>query len=230
MTASFIIPVFNEEKCLPLLLTSIEKQTCQVDEIIVCDNQSSDQSVKIARSYQHRLPIVILTQEEKGIKPTLEKAWRAAKGDVLLRVDADTILPPNWVANVLRHFRNDLDLTGLNGPTLAADGNVFQRIYYFLGGCIGSYFLQLIRGYPLLLGCNCAFKKSALDVVDGYRTDIECIDDQLITNKLIKAGYKLKWFQNCFAYHSTRRYWGNPKEYLYNMGAIIHPRFYHEKK
>jgi len=229
MTTSIIIPVFNEEKFLPLLLQSLENQTHKVDEVVICDNKSTDSSVEIAYLFKKRLPIVILTQRQKGIKPTLEKAWRTAKGDIILRVDADTVLPPNWVKCVLAHFITDPDLTAVNGPTLPSDGNVLPKIYFFLGWCVGSYIWQLFKGHPLLIGCNSAFKRKALEIVNGYQTSISVDDDQLITVKLLKAGFKLRWFVDCFAYHSTRRFC-NPKEYVYVFLSLFSPRFYNEKQ
>lgn len=97
MKTSVIIPVFNEEKYLPNCLTSLENQSLQPDEIIIGDNNSTDRSVLIAKSYQPNLPIKIIRQPLKGIIPTIEKAWRESFGDIIVRTDADALFPKDWL-------------------------------------------------------------------------------------------------------------------------------------
>ena len=52
---SIIIPTYNEEYLLPKLLESIKKQNFTDYEIIVADNNSKDNTVKIARKYKCRI-------------------------------------------------------------------------------------------------------------------------------------------------------------------------------
>jgi len=229
MTTSLVIPIFNEEKYLPLLLESVILQSCQVDEIIICDNNSTDNSVWVAKSYQDRLPIVIIKQPIKGILPTMEKAWRAATKEIVLRTDADAVLPRHWVENIVRHFVSDPDLAAGGGSWVASDGNIFHRTVCSLAAYPGNYLLGKIRGYPFLLGPNSAFRREALVKVGGYQTKDKAIDDQLITKKLKQHHLKTKWFADCLVYHSTRRYQGNFIAYLTSIASFFNPRMYQEK-
>ncbi len=84
---SIIIPTKNEEKYLPQLLESIKKQTVQPYEIIVADAGSTDRTVEIAKKYGAKVV--------KGGLPGVGRnnGARAAKGDIFVFLDADTVLP-----------------------------------------------------------------------------------------------------------------------------------------
>lgn len=228
MRISVIIPVYNEANYLPQLLNSILLQTRLPDEIIVCDNNSTDNTVTIARANQSQLPITIITQPIKGIIPTVEAAWRNASGDLILKTDADASLPKDWIRNIITHFHQDPELMACSGPWLASDGNLLDRILCSLGAYGGSYLLTRLRGYPLLLGPNTAFKRSALILVNGY-ANFPGLDDQVITEKLHLHGAKLDWFANNLVYHSSRRYRRQPQQYILSLLSFFHPRFYVEK-
>lgn len=87
---SLIIPARNEAKNLPILLDSVRKQTVQPIEIIVADDASTDETVKVAQQYGAQ---VVLVQKEAGWKGKTAGCWQgaeAAQGDWFLFMDADT--------------------------------------------------------------------------------------------------------------------------------------------
>lgn len=114
---SIVIPAYNEESVLRAALESIASQTVPVDEVIVVDNHSQDQTDAIARSY----PFVKLLQESRrGIAPARDKGFNEAKGQLIGRIDADTILPPDWAERVHKLCDDHTnDLFALTGPAYA---------------------------------------------------------------------------------------------------------------
>jgi len=103
---SIIIPTLNEEKFLPFLLDSIRKQNFKRKyEIIVADANSKDETVRIAKSYGCKIV--------KGGPPAKgrNQGVKVAKGDLFLFLDADVILPGEFLKNVLLEFeKKDLDI------------------------------------------------------------------------------------------------------------------------
>jgi len=96
---SIIIPTLNEEKHLPILLNSIEKQDFDNYEIIIADAGSKDKTLEIAK--KHNCKIV------KGGSPAEGRnngAKAAKKGGLLLFLDADVILPEKTFRKVLKEF------------------------------------------------------------------------------------------------------------------------------
>jgi 4,4'-diaponeurosporenoate glycosyltransferase len=102
---SVIIPARNESERLPALLTSLQNQTCPPAEVIVVDDQSEDETARIARNFGAR---VISSQ-------TLPPGWvgktwachqgaKAASGDLFLFLDADVFLERTALRKILRAF------------------------------------------------------------------------------------------------------------------------------
>lgn len=91
---SIIIPARNEEKNLPILLESLQKQSFQPDEILVVDDDSEDNTAKVAEKYGAR--VVQFPKNEGdwvGKAAACYYGAQAAKGDCFLFLDADIFLP-----------------------------------------------------------------------------------------------------------------------------------------
>jgi glycosyltransferase involved in cell wall biosynthesis len=229
MRTSLIIPVLNEEKYLAKLLESVCKQSVIPGEIIIGDNNSTDSGIKIALSFADRLPIMVVKQPIKGITPTVEKIWRMASGDIILKTDADCVLPPFWVQNIISHFEKDEKLSACGGPLFANDGDLFDKLIISLGQIVGFYLLRFIKGYPLLVGGNFAIKKNVLEEVGGYSPQDRLQDDQQIDLKLHKSGYHFSRFWDLWNYTSARRWSTSKLEYLKIILSAFTPKFYTEK-
>src|SRR6266567_2953645 len=90
---SVVIPVYNEEKYLGKCLDSLMRQNVKADEIIVVDNNSTDNSVAIAKKY----PIRVVFEKTQGMIPARNHGFNEARYEIIARTDADTILPVNWI-------------------------------------------------------------------------------------------------------------------------------------
>ncbi|WKZ29424.1 MAG: glycosyltransferase [Patescibacteria group bacterium] len=102
---SIIIPTYNEEGYLPRLLASIRSQNFDGYEIVVADAHSSDRTREIALQFGARVV-------DGGMPgPGRNRGAEAAKGDVLLFLDADVVLPDvDWLAGKMEQFtRRELD-------------------------------------------------------------------------------------------------------------------------
>ncbi|MEK7663989.1 MAG: glycosyltransferase [Patescibacteria group bacterium] len=103
---SIIIPTLNEEDYLSGLLESIKRQTFKDYEIIIADANSTDTTLKIAKSYGCRIT--------KGGLPAKgrNEGAKVAKGDILLFLDADVIIShEKFIENSLAEFkRKNLDI------------------------------------------------------------------------------------------------------------------------
>ncbi len=102
---SIIIPTYNEEGYLPRLLASIRSQSFDGYEIVVADAHSTDRTREIAQQFGARVV-------DGGMPgPGRNRGAEAAKGDVLLFLDADVVLPDvDWLAGKMEQFsRRELD-------------------------------------------------------------------------------------------------------------------------
>jgi len=98
---SFIVPAHNEQACLGRTLQAIHESASTVGqryEIIVVDDASTDATAEIAR--QHKATVVPVNHRQ--IAATRNSGARAARGDRIFFIDADTIINPGAVAAALR--------------------------------------------------------------------------------------------------------------------------------
>ena len=99
MIFSIIIPTYNEEEYLPILLESIKEQDFDDYEVIVADANSTDRTREIAKEYGC---IVV-----DGGLPAVGRnsGAKVAKGDLLLFLDSDLQLTEDYLRNVIYEFR-----------------------------------------------------------------------------------------------------------------------------
>lgn len=105
-TISVIIPARNEEGNLPILLKSLAQQTLAPDEILVVDDDSEDQTAKIAIEYE--ATVLTLRPDEKEWVGKSAACWAGAEeaqGEVFIFLDADIFLPrPDSLENIIQTF------------------------------------------------------------------------------------------------------------------------------
>ena len=107
LRVSLVIPAYNEERHLRQCLDAIAAQSVQPFEVILVDNNSSDKTVAVAREY----PFVrLLSAPRQGVVFARNVGFNAARGDVIGRIDADTVIDTNWVATIQAIFiERDID-------------------------------------------------------------------------------------------------------------------------
>src|SRR6266850_3568316 len=111
---SFIVPAHNEQACLGRTLQAIHESARVVGqpyEIIVVDDASTDATAEIARQHNARVASV----NHRQIAATRNSGARAATGDRLFFVDADTTINPRAIASALRSM--DRGAVGGGAPT-----------------------------------------------------------------------------------------------------------------
>lgn len=91
-TVSVIIPTLNEAKNLPHVLPKIP---AWISEVILVDGNSKDDTVEVARNL--RPDIRIITESRKGKGTALITGFEAAKGDIIVMLDADASMDPREI-------------------------------------------------------------------------------------------------------------------------------------
>ena len=99
MIFSIIIPTYNEEEYLPVLLESIKKQNFDDYEIIVSDANSTDKTREIAKDYG----CIVVDGGMPGVGRN--NGAKVAHGDYLLFLDSDLELTDDYLRNVIYEFK-----------------------------------------------------------------------------------------------------------------------------
>jgi glycosyltransferase involved in cell wall biosynthesis len=92
---SIVMPVYNREYYLGAAIESVLNQTMTDFELLVWDDGSTDQSLKIAQQYAELDPRMrVISSSHRGLAPTLKAAFAATTGTYLGSVDSDDLLAP----------------------------------------------------------------------------------------------------------------------------------------
>ena len=180
---SIVIPCYNEEQLIGRTLSSLQALDFTGKyEIIVVDNNCTDDTVKIASSYGVR----IVHESHPGVCWARQAGTQAAHGEIVVSTDADTIQPKNWLRSIDNIFQQDKKLVAVTGPCQYSDGPWWGRQYpKILFGAVSV--LTRIFGRPFYVtATNIAFKKSAWE---QYHTEMTQGGDELgLLHDLKKKG------------------------------------------
>jgi GT2 family glycosyltransferase len=102
-SASVIVPNWNGAEHLPTCLDSLKRQTLAGVEVIVADNGSSDESLRLLER-RYRGVQVLALGENRGFAGACNAGMRAARGDPVVLLNNDTEVAEDWLAQVLAAF------------------------------------------------------------------------------------------------------------------------------
>ena len=107
---SVVIPTLNEEKNIGKCLKFVSSQKTSLDyDIVVSDGGSRDRTREIADEYADK----VLITKRRGIWVGRNTGAKAAKGNVFVFIDADTLIPKNYIESVHPIFE-DKSIAGLS--------------------------------------------------------------------------------------------------------------------
>ncbi len=154
------------------------------------DNASTDDTAAIVAGY----PGAILVREpRKGITFARQAGLAASHGDLIANVDADTMLPPGWLARVYGEFAKDERLVCLSGPFVYYDAprwvQVGTRLFYAVAFGSSLVARVIFRTGSIAQGGNFVCRRRALEAIGGFDTSIAFYgEDTDIARRLCRVG------------------------------------------
>jgi glycosyltransferase involved in cell wall biosynthesis len=206
---SIIIPCFNEERYLRRCLDAIARLHEMPYEVLVVDNNSSDRTARIAQQYSF---VRLLQEPRQGRVYAQASGFTAARGDILARIDADAVLPPDWTVRIAQHYSLPAaaDSAWTGGPDFY---NVrLPRLTGALYGFVGFTLNQLLTGHPSLWGSSMALPRSAWNQVQPQthlRPDIH--EDLDLAIQLYRSGYRIVHDRQCRVGVELRPIYAKPR-------------------
>lgn len=236
---SILIPARNERAILPACLAALEGQTAPGDEIVVIDDGSTDgtdawlekayalgpQGPDGKRSSASHPGLKVLAKERSGKADSLNRTMRLAEGEVVVTLDADTLLEPRALEAVRVAFANEPGLAAACGvltpvcpPGPWGLGKVFefyQRFEYLRGFL---WRLAWMRREMLLLisGAFAAYRRPVLDRLRGYDAK-SLVEDYDLIYRLHRLSHEegLGWKTRVIpAARATTDSPGRPRQFL----------------
>ncbi|AMB38805.1 glycosyltransferase family 2 protein [Paenarthrobacter ureafaciens] len=218
---SIVIPAYNEESVIRQCLIAAIYQSVPAKEIIVVDNLSKDRTAKIVRRMQQEYPespIILLKQADvQGLIPTRNYGLNSATGDIIGRIDADSVLEPDWVEQVQKAFA-DPTVQAATGPVVYYDMPM-RRFGLKADDKMRQLMLRLAKHqYHFLFGSNMALRRSAWETI----RDEACLDekDEMhedidLSLHLAEHDLRIQYWPQMVSGMSARRLEDSPRDYRY---------------
>ena len=106
---SVIIPNYNGEHFLKECLEALKRQTFDDMEVVLVDNASTDDSIKLAKELYREIRVIEL-HDNTGFAYAVNRGIEAAKGEYVLLLNNDTIVFPNFVKNQYKMIKGKPDV------------------------------------------------------------------------------------------------------------------------
>lgn len=219
MLISIVIPARNEERYLPDCLKSIKEQSYKGDlEIILVDNGSTDNTAAIARSFGIT---VIPATAQKSVFYARQVGADAAKGDIIVQADADTIYPAHWLQRLADKLAGHPKASAISGRFFYRDKFTWAFVELFVRNILNLVYTAIF-GFPFLVsGATFAFRRNAFIAAGGYHGLAYSADQYGIARRLRKYG-KVLYDPRLYIYTSSRTVHKSGPRLLWDVGGNLY--------
>ena len=197
-SVSILIPAHNEEATLAKTINALNQVRGRIEQIIVVENGSTDFTVDVARRCalaNPSLPITVRELGPVGKAAALNACLPEVTGDVVIVLDADTVLDPAFIESVLPHF-NDSRVGAVAGNVKVGNRRKLlarlQSLEYIMSLAIDRRAQARLNVVSVVPGAAGAFRRDALIRAQGWpsRTLTEDTD---LTVALLSAGWQVPY-------------------------------------
>jgi cellulose synthase/poly-beta-1,6-N-acetylglucosamine synthase-like glycosyltransferase/peptidoglycan/xylan/chitin deacetylase (PgdA/CDA1 family) len=197
---SVIIPAYNEEVGIAATVRSALASRHPV-EVIVVDDGSTDRTADIVESLG-LAGVKLIRQRNAGKPAALNTGLAAARFDLVVMVDGDTVLESDTVGTLARHFHDDrIGAVSGNAKVANRKGILggWQHIEYVIGFNLDRRTYDVLQCMPTVPGAVGAFRRSAVLAVGGLPEDTLAEDTDL-TMALECAGWRVTYEESALAW------------------------------
>jgi glycosyltransferase involved in cell wall biosynthesis len=218
MKVTVIIPAYNEEQCLPETLERIGKAlsiaACS-PEIIVVDNDSQDKTKLLAEAFGAK----VFLEKEHNISKVRNTGERNSSGDVLIFIDADTLVPDTLFQKIAAVMEDEKCFGGAVAVVYGDFERKWMR-FYLMGWAFWGKFFNMGQGAAQFC------RKSIFEELEGYDQTIFMGEDVEFYWRLSKFAKRNKGYlyfvENPKVITSGRRF---DKMSLWKTFLLTHPIF-----
>ncbi|MER5730249.1 bifunctional polysaccharide deacetylase/glycosyltransferase family 2 protein [Streptomyces sp. NPDC002138] len=198
---SAVVPAHNEEATIASCVRALLDGGCPGIDVVVVDDGSTDGTAAAARSVTDPR-VRVVTQANQGKPAALNAGVAHAEHDVILMVDADTVIAPGAVAR-LAAAMSDPSVGAVAGNTKVANRKgllpLWQHLEYVMSFGLERRLFDLAGASPTVPGAIGAFRRSALASCGGISADT-LAEDTDIAMALCRAGWRVVYRSDAHAH------------------------------
>ncbi|MCS7135887.1 MAG: glycosyltransferase [Nitrososphaerota archaeon] len=207
-TISVIIPAHNEERTIAACISSVLENDYKFKEVVVVDDGSTDGTYMVASKFKEQ--IKLLSRPKGGIKTyALNYGLGFAKGELIVTVDADTIVSRDALSKIAAYFSNPRVMAASgNLRVVNANKNLLTRLQsyeYVIAFDIGRRLQALFRTLLIIPGAKSIIRKRILEAIGGF--DPVLGEDFDLTLKVHKIRGRVIFIPDCYAFTEVPETW-----------------------
>ena len=205
---SVVIPAHNEEEYIEGMIESILSCSYLNKEILVVDDGSTDNTQKIVKKYVEKNLVYLFHHDiPMGSKPTaLNPFFDYATGDILVIVDADSVMDKNALNKIPKYFE-DKDVVAVSGHVKIGSGDKninnilveLQKYEYHQANELGRKLASIFNIMNGMTGAFLIIRRDAFEKIGRFNEDIKA-EDLDITLKLRKLAGKILFAEDAVVY------------------------------
>ncbi|UQD51451.1 glycosyl transferase family 2 [Bacillus methanolicus] len=200
---SVVIAAYNEEKVIAKAIRSILDSDYPNFEVIIVDDGSKDNTAKVVQEICNEHPNVRLIQKENGGKASaLNRGFEESRGEIVVSLDADTILAKDAISLMVRHFE-DPNVAGVSGNVKVGNRRnlltTWQHIEYITGFNLERRAFDELNCITVVPGAIGAWHKQRVKEV-GYLSEDTLAEDTDLTLTLLRQGYRIVYEDKAYGF------------------------------
>lgn len=221
MNFSIIVPLFNEQKNLNDLLESLKalNYDSSLFEIIMVDNNSTDDTAEVAAGYGQ---ILLLQEEKRGSYAARNKGIEYAQGRYICFTDADCLVDKNWLLEAKKALNGENEVPGLIAGKVI-NTEPFKNLFSRYDDLCFLKQERLVKDNGAATA-NLVVKKEVFDVAGKFDDSMVTGGDMEFVQRAVHQGFTLTYNEKMIVYHKSRtsffqvrnkllRFWQNDRRY-----------------
>jgi len=191
---SVIIPIYNGADTIPVVLEALYRSTARDFEVVIINDGSTDNSLEVLKGLSKKYPFRLISfPENRGVSKARNAGAAAARGEIILFIDADCIVLTDTIEQAVKALRKG-DSICIGG---AYTREAWDKDFFSNFQSLYIHHVETKVEHPDYIATHCmAIWKKTYDEFGGFKEDYfighaASVEDVELSHRLIDAGYQL---------------------------------------
>lgn len=194
--ATAVISTWNKRADVCQNLDALRAQTRPFDEIVVVDNASSDDTVRVIRERYPEVRLTVMPHSRYGACETFNIGFASVQTPLLAILDDDVMLPPHWLEATVERLQREPETTAIVSSEIEEPG--------MPAGYLEQPHLKSERYMSTFRGCASLGRTAALRRAGFYDERLFIYGNERdLTCRLLNLGYRVLQYPSVRAFHKT---------------------------
>jgi cellulose synthase/poly-beta-1,6-N-acetylglucosamine synthase-like glycosyltransferase/spore germination protein YaaH/peptidoglycan/xylan/chitin deacetylase (PgdA/CDA1 family) len=222
---SVVIAAYNEEKVIKRTIESVLKSHYGNFEVIIVDDGSIDRTSMIIKdNFPNHENLHLIHKKNGGKASAINTGIKKANGDIIIAIDADTIISPDAILLLVRHFA-DANVAAVSGNIKVGNMRnlltIWQHVEYVTSFNLEKRAFAMLNCVTVVPGAIGAWRKQVFKEI-GYFTPDTLAEDTDMSLRILRKGYKIVIDEQAIAYTEAPE---NSRDFLkqryrWNFGTL----------